>query len=639
MMKSLNNNLDSFEKQPEIMPDLLLLDKINKSFLLLDEKGNLQVSCTEKFLKKLNSPKNSKVKVVSIFGNTGEGKSYTMNHMFFKGAEVFQTSNEQVSCTLGVWAAYDPDLNVICLDTEGLQGITNCENERTKLLLKVLAISDIVIYEIRSERLNRDLFVFLSTASHAYSQHFKAALEAIGQQKDMSNAWGTLGPSVIVLHETRHTKPLTNNDSETAEDILKAKFKMMNLTIDAFSSIKYVGLQTMNNATDYTQVRAAIKMELDNNLVRSARKPYLVYKALKSLHKLRDEMENLSLGSFPQQYFTCLVKCLSCDAGCINSMGHLSEGKPHTSNASCKFQCQYENSVYICKKCQTNGNEVEVTKRYQESDQSTWYKFAPTIWSGYTINCPNCGEIYKSNQYWYGNDAEDVAVAQKSVHVWNTPNSSGASQNTAQRVIDSVTSISESFTNISLQPSKALKAWAADQVAPSYWRSNSEIQYCHECKYYFGITDDKHHCRDCGEGFCGQCSANTKCVPHRNWFTPVRVCNACYKKETPSSSLYEPVKDVNARKVTEHVVSTFNVVGNVFTYSKTLIKDTVRPSYWIPDSEIISCSICKLMFSHVIPLHHCRACGRGVCQECSPHRKPVPFRGWDHPVRVCNACV
>lgn len=137
MMKSLNNNLDNFEKQPEIMPDLLLLDKTNKSFLLLDEKGNLQVSCTEKFLKKLDSPKNSKVKVVSIFGNIGEGKSYTMNHVFFKGAEVFQTSNEQVSCTLGVWATYDPNLNVICLDTEGLQGKCFSKDLKGKKIYRV----------------------------------------------------------------------------------------------------------------------------------------------------------------------------------------------------------------------------------------------------------------------------------------------------------------------------------------------------------------------------------------------------------------------------------------------------------------------------------------------------------------------
>lgn len=36
--------------------------------------------------------------------------------------------------------------------------------------------------------------------------------------------------------------------------------------------------------------------------------------------------------------------------------------------------------------------------------------------------------------------------------------------------------------------------------------------------------------------------------------------------------------------------------------------------------------------------HHCRACGQGVCGPCSSHIRPVPSRGWDHPVRVCDGC-
>lgn len=90
-------------------------------------------------------------------------------------------------------------------------GVTNCENERTRLLLKVLAVSDIVVYGIHSERLNRDLFMFLGTASRAYSCHFKAALQAIGQKEGISTSLSKLGPSIIVLHETRHTIPLINS--------------------------------------------------------------------------------------------------------------------------------------------------------------------------------------------------------------------------------------------------------------------------------------------------------------------------------------------------------------------------------------------------------------------------------------------
>lgn len=78
-----------------------------------------------------------KIKVVSVFGNTGDGKSYTLNYTFFNKNEVFRTSASQNSCTLGAWAAYDPILKVICLDTEGLLGSTQNENQRTRLLLKV----------------------------------------------------------------------------------------------------------------------------------------------------------------------------------------------------------------------------------------------------------------------------------------------------------------------------------------------------------------------------------------------------------------------------------------------------------------------------------------------------------------------
>lgn len=78
-----------------------------------------------------------------------------------------------------MWAAFDPNLNVICLDTEGLLGISKKEDQRTRLLLKVLAVSDVVIYRTRAERLQRDMYTFLSGASKAYKDHFQAALQQV----------------------------------------------------------------------------------------------------------------------------------------------------------------------------------------------------------------------------------------------------------------------------------------------------------------------------------------------------------------------------------------------------------------------------------------------------------------------------
>ena len=86
------------------------------------------------------------------------------------------------------------------------------ENERTRLLLKVLAVSDIVVYRTRAERLHRDLFTFLGAASRAYAHHFQTALQAVGQREGVSGSLSNLGPSIIIFHETRHTTPLNNGN-------------------------------------------------------------------------------------------------------------------------------------------------------------------------------------------------------------------------------------------------------------------------------------------------------------------------------------------------------------------------------------------------------------------------------------------
>ena len=45
------------------------------------------------------------------------------------------------------------------------------------------------------------------------------------------------------------------------------------------------------------------------------------------------------------------------------------------------------------------------------------------------------------------------------------------------------------------------------------------------------VPDQKiHHCRACGEGFCGECSDYKRPVPERGWGPEelVRVCRDCY---------------------------------------------------------------------------------------------------------------
>ena len=97
----------------------------------------MQVDSEAEFFEMLKVSSKDVVKVVSIFGNTGDGKSHTLNHTFFQGRQIFRTSSDQTSCTAGVWAAHDADRQTIVIDTEGLLGVSNNQNQRTRLLLKV----------------------------------------------------------------------------------------------------------------------------------------------------------------------------------------------------------------------------------------------------------------------------------------------------------------------------------------------------------------------------------------------------------------------------------------------------------------------------------------------------------------------
>lgn len=109
------------------------------------------------------------------------------------------------------------------------------------------------------------------------------------------------------------------------------------------------------------------------------------------------------------------------------------------------------------------------------------------------------------------------------------------------------------------------------------------------------------------------------------------------------------------------------------SYFLDLIKHTARPAYWVPDAEALKCVLCDLVFGAVDEMnnspnisprpssassspsssaalanyrtrtdqkrHHCRKCGKGVCNACSLHRKPVPEHGWTSDVRICNSCI
>ncbi len=132
---------------------------------------------------------------------------------------------------------------------------------------------------------------------------------------------------------------------------------------------------------------------------------------------------------------------------------------------------------------------------------------------------------------------------------------------------------------------------------------------------------------------------------------PVRVCLSCYKqtqgKQSPrtqkrtthSEKTTESENNVTARYMGEVMQSAIGLVAGAISYPKDFIVESARPTYWVSDSLIKHCHKCKRDFGPGDSKHHCRACGEGFCSSCSSHQVPVPSRGWNYPVRVCDLCI
>jgi hypothetical protein len=58
---------------------------------------------------------------------------------------------------------------------------------------------------------------------------------------------------------------------------------------------------------------------------------------------------------------------------------------------------------------------------------------------------------------------------------------------------------------------------------------------------------------------------------------------------------------------------------------------------WIPDSGVSMCQLCTDNFTFTKRRHHCRACGKVVCSDCSPYKLPIAYDD-DKEGRVCTSC-
>jgi len=75
------------------------------------------------------------------------------------------------------------------------------------------------------------------------------------------------------------------------------------------------------------------------------------------------------------------------------------------------------------------------------------------------------------------------------------------------------------------------------------------------------------------------------------------------------------------------------------TVDKELFEHEMKKK-WMPDSSVVGCQACQVVFTYVIRRHHCRSCGRIFCNDCSSNKllMKLPNMDTERNERVCNKC-
>lgn len=100
------------------------------------------------------------------------------------------------------------------------------------------------------------------------------------------------------------------------------------------------------------------------------------------------------------------------------------------------------------------------------------------------------------------------------------PNSSDSSQQESNSVFNyDSTQISNELNNTFEQTQLLL---------PPIWVPDELVSVCTLCSLQFTLIRRRHHCRNCGQIYCNNCSNHFIPLNHYGYIKPVRVCKLCY---------------------------------------------------------------------------------------------------------------
>ncbi|NWU93338.1 FGD5 protein, partial [Upupa epops] len=95
--------------------------------------------------------------------------------------------------------------------------------------------------------------------------------------------------------------------------------------------------------------------------------------------------------------------------------------------------------------------------------------------------------------------------------------------------------------------------------------------------------------------------------------------------------------------ISRHIPDEYKVQNTSTLHSSVELRERLgtplgeRPPTLVPVSHVMMCMNCGCDFTLTLRRHHCHACGKIVCRNCSTNKYPMKYLK-DHAAKVCDSC-
>lgn len=145
----------------------------------------------------------------------------------------------------------------------------------------------------------------------------------------------------------------------------------------------------------------------------------------------------------------------------------------------------------------------------------------------------------------------------------------------------------------------------SDQIINTFarWKKDEVVDHCSNCKCEFNFLNRKHHCRCCGDIFCGSCSNNfgyydkdkVKVVQRSEndvESSPYRTCQACYDNLVKLHLLEDISEDIHSSIISKtRVNQTCEGQSEISLCNSN--SENIMDDIHIVHEELLTCPVCN----------------------------------------------